>query len=376
MDDSFGLHLPAPAAKSQFAGAGVLVVTPVGLQGRGGIDRLNLYLHTYLEQRGAGGYFRFIGSRGEWPGPFWLLTFLNALFQFGICCMSGKYGLAHIHVSTNGSALRKVAFGFLARLFRMPYVIQYHGMISEDFETTRPLWFRALGSLARGANRTILLGEPYRAPFEQLGVAPANILIIHNGISDIGRDADIPRSNSDVVRVLFSGEVGERKGAPQLVEALAILAKRNLEWSCTIAGNGDVDSNRTAAAVAGLSDRVTFTGWIDIARVHELMREADIVVLPSRAEASPLGLIEGASAGAALVATDVGAVRDVVVDGVNGIIVRRDAADIAAALEKLIVDRGLRESMQIASRQIYRERFQLSHFVTTILGCHDAVRRR
>ena len=46
--------------------ARAIVVTPVGLQGRGGIDRLNLYLNEYLSQRGTAADIEFIGSRGEW----------------------------------------------------------------------------------------------------------------------------------------------------------------------------------------------------------------------------------------------------------------------------------------------------------------------
>lgn len=368
MEDLLQLPLSQSHERAQTAPR-VLVVTPVGLHGRGGIDRLNLYLHGYLEERGGAERFAFLGARGERRGPFWLLTFMGALLRFAWLCLGRRFDLAHIHVSTDGSAFRKAAFGAIARLTRRPYVIHYHGMMSAEIESARPLWLYALAFLARGASRVLVLGEAFRKPFERLGVAPDRIAIVYNGIPDIVANAEIPRRQDRPVHIVFSGELGERKGSDILIKALGRLGSTN--WRCTVAGNGDVEAMRRLAQEQGILDRVAFTGWVDIARVHDLMRDADIVALPSRAEALPLSLIEGASAGAALVATDVGAVRDIVIEGVNGCVVRRDESEMAAALAQLIEDAGLRASMQIASRQIYRERFQLAHCVAAIIACQN-----
>ncbi len=375
MDDTYRFPVTASMPADRAGLARVLIVTPVGLEGRGGIDRLNLYLHGYLLQRGDASHLTFIGSRGELPGPAWGMTFVSAMFQFVFHCLSGKHDIVHIHVSTSGSALRKVAFALLAWLMRMPYVIQFHGMMCAEYEQARPLWYRALALSARGAQQVIALGEAYRPTFERMGVNPTRICVIYNGIPDIGDNAVIPRPEQESVRILFSGEVGERKGALLLIEALAQLANSNTRWTCTIAGNGDLTVPKQAVLDAGIADRVNFTGWIGIDEIHNLMRECDIVVLPSRAEALPLALIEGASAGAALISCDIGAVRDVVVDGVNGLIVKRNSDDIAVALERLLSDPGLRQGMQLASRQIYRERFQVSHFASSILGTYAAILR-
>lgn len=352
--------------------ARVLIITPVGLQGRGGIDRLNLYLFDDLTRRGAAEGLTFIASRGEWRGPFWLITFLIALLRFAGACLSRRYDVAHIHVSTNGSALRKMFFGLVARVLNMPYVIHYHGMMSADIERQRQSWLRALGVLARGASRVIVLGAVFCPPFARMGVDPARVVVVRNGIPDIGAAGRSPRPVDGRLRILFSGEVGERKGADLLVAAVIQLADVRERWTCTIAGNGEIGPLRDALRAAGLDGQVDFTGWIAIDRVHRMMRAADVVVLPSRAEALPLALIEGASAGAALIATDVGAVREVVRDGENGFIVDRDADAVAAALRRLIEDEARLRSMQAASRRIYCENFQISTFVRAICNAHEA----
>jgi len=350
----------------------VLIVTPSGVDGKGGIDRLNLYFASHVRGGADAGRFRFLGSRGQWRGPFWIAWFAFALARFAVLLASRRYRLAHIHVSTDGSAFRKCAFGWLARLFATPYVIHFHGDLASAMCERPPLWVRALGNLARGADGVIVLGEAFIAPFRDLlGVDPQRLRIVHNGIPDIGAGAVIPRRSDGPVEIVFTGEVGQRKGVDRLIEALALLRDAPTQWRCTIAGNGDLAPWRAEVAAAGLDRQVTFTGWLGVEDMRALVRRADIVVLPSRAEALPLSLIEGASAGAALVACDVGAVRDVVVDGVNGLIAGPDGADLARCLGDILANERGRAGMQVASRRIFLDRFHMERFVAAICDIYD-----
>lgn len=350
----------------------ILVVTPVGLEGRGGIDRLNLYLVSHLKTMDKPPQLAFLGSRGEWGGPFWVLHFAWALLRFVGVLLFGKFDLVHIHVSTDGSAFRKMIFGAIARLLGKPYVIHFHGDIKQAGDARPPLWVKALGNLARGAACCIVLGESFAVPFrDKLGVQQDRIRIVHNGIPDIGGAAIVPREVRPEVHLLFSGEVGRRKGIDLLLGALAQLGSDAPQWKCTIAGNGDLEPWIRIVAERRLQGRVAFVGWLEISRVHEFMRDADIILLPSRAEALPLALIEGASAGAALIAADVGAVRDVVVEGENGLIVPHDEAAIAAALRSLMNGRKRLAGMQIASRDLFLRQFHIARFAAAILDIHD-----
>lgn len=106
------------------------------------------------------------------------------------------------------------------------------------------------------------------------------------------------------------------------------------------------------------------------------MREADIVVLPSLAENMPLSLIEGACAGAALVATPIAETRAIVRDGENGIIVARDPEAIAAALRGLIADPARLRRMQVASRRVYERNFTLDALGERLRALYAETARR
>ena len=325
----------------------------------------------HLARDGSAPELVFLGSRGEWGGPFWFAHFIWAAIKFFALLIFQKVDLVHIHVSTDGSAFRKCIFGRIARLLRKRYVIHFHGDIKQALDEKPPLWVRALGDLARGAQYSIVLGNAFVAPFRDvLCVQQERIRIVHNGIADIGVNANIPRNARNQVQILFSGEVGKRKGVDLLIGALGKLQHITNDWKCTIAGNGDIAAWRQCVLDAGIADQVEFTGWVDIGTIHALMIDADIVVLPSRAEALPLSLIEGASAGAVLVASAVGAVSDIVVDNVNGKIVDHNEENIARTLSELIADRGMRDVMQVASRQLYLRQFTMEHFVANVLCVH------
>jgi len=346
----------------------LLIVTPVGIEGQGGIDRLLVYFLDWVRANNIPLTMDHVGARGEWKGPWWVLHFLGATARFIWLLLTRKYALIHIHVSTDGSALRKVVLGKIARVFGTPYIIHFHGMVSADAIKNNPPWLRALGVLARDAAKVIVLGEAFRGPFRDvLGVADERIAVIHNGVPDIRGDAAIPRLPAEGLSLLFCGEVGNRKGVDLLIAALAQMQGQQSSWTCTIAGNGSMEPYRETMTQAGIADRFRITGWLSLPEVHKLMRAADVVVLPSRAEALPLSLIEGAAAGNALVATDVGAVRDVINDDVNGIVVRHDAGDIANALQRLMADRVALARVQSASRVLYEEKFTVPVFARNIL---------
>jgi glycosyltransferase involved in cell wall biosynthesis len=102
-----------------------------------------------------------------------------------------------------------------------------------------------------------------------------------------------------------------------------------------VAGDGPMREDVELDARLTLGDAVRFTGWVD--DLPALYRASDIVVLTSRSEGTPVALIEAAAAGTPVVATDVGGVREVVLNGVTGDLVPPgDHRAVAAALDAML----------------------------------------
>jgi glycosyltransferase involved in cell wall biosynthesis len=105
-----------------------------------------------------------------------------------------------------------------------------------------------------------------------------------------------------------------------------------------MAGGGDLLDQVKAAAPANVS----VIGW---AKAADLLGAADIILSTSENEGMPVALIEAQLAGKPVVATDVGAVSEVILNHETGIVTNKNAGSIASALESLVIDKSKREEM-------------------------------
>ena len=343
----------------------VLCVTPCGRFGRGGIDRLYYHLRSSSDVK-LPDHIRmhyFVG-RGSARAAGWVLTFPWRIVRFVCCLIWLRPDIVHLNFSNDGSIYRKYSFLLIANLFKIPAVLHFHGQFTAADVARARLPMRFLRSMCGRATRVIALGKCYWSSFAaDFGVSTEKLDILANGIADFAENAPLTKQRDERVRLLFIGEIGHRKGIDILVDALAQLAPRTRAWSCLIAGNGDSALFRQRISQANCADLVDFVAWLEPEEVERTLLHADIVILPSRADTMPMSLIEGACAGAALVATKVGEIEEIVQDGRNGLLAPPSGAALSAALERLISQRKELARMQFESRKVYNEKFKIEAFV-------------
>jgi glycosyltransferase involved in cell wall biosynthesis len=153
-------------------------------------------------------------------------------------------------------------------------------------------------------------------------------------------------------RIVFCGRLLWDKGLAELVEAAQLLRERGLEF---IAAGLPDPGNPAAVPMETIRNwesqgLVQFPGHID--DMPALFAEADIFVLPSYREGLPRSLIEAGACGLPLIATDVPGCRDVITDGLDGILVpSRDATALANAIWRLVTDADLASRVGMAARE-------------------------
>jgi len=106
---------------------------------------------------------------------------------------------------------------------------------------------------------------------------------------------------------------------------------------------------------------VEVLGWQS--NIEMLLSAADIVILTSDNEGTPLSLIQAGMAGIPVVATNVGSVANVVNHGTTGIVTALDVHEIADALEKLVGDKNLRKALGVNAREFTLENFGVERLV-------------
>jgi glycosyltransferase involved in cell wall biosynthesis len=317
----------------------VLVATPLGRGGQGGIDRLMDALADELStvERPAVDV-RFIATRGKGAlllSPFVLMRFCLALIAGRV---TGGVDVLHINLASSGSTYRKLIIAGLARLLGVPYVLHLHGGGYRDFlAQASPSLHRRITTMFQSAAGIVTLGRVWaRFVIDTLAVDPDRVLVLPNA-------APLPalphEGGGSAPHILFLGKLGAEKGIPELIDALAALAAvpGARSFRATLAGDGDVAATRDAVSALGLANHVAVPGWIGPDEIAGLMARSDILVLPSHVENLPMSIIEAMAAGLAVVATPVGAVPDIVEHEVTGLLVPvGDATALAQALETLI----------------------------------------
>ncbi len=154
--------------------------------------------------------------------------------------------------------------------------------------------------------------------------------------------------------IVLTARMLEDKGISEFVAAARLLRSRGIHARFVLAGAPD-PVNPTSISDATLAQWhregwVEYWGWQE--DVAGVLRQADVVCLPSYREGLPKSLIEACACGLPIVTTDTTGCREVVTDGENGFLVSvKSVEPLAAALERLIMDPDLRHRMGAAGRK-------------------------
>jgi glycosyltransferase involved in cell wall biosynthesis len=169
---------------------------------------------------------------------------------------------------------------------------------------------------------------------------------------------------TDRCRVLYAGRIERTsrwKGLHVLVEAFAALLDRCPEAELHMVGEGDdVQELQALARRLGVAASIVWRGALFGDELVAAYHDASVVVLPSLTEAESFGmtLVEAMACGRVVVGSDVGGIRLVVRDGVDGLLVPAgDAKGLATALTSLLTDRDLRAAMGAAGHQAAIQRW-------------------
>jgi glycosyltransferase involved in cell wall biosynthesis len=169
------------------------------------------------------------------------------------------------------------------------------------------------------------------------------------------------------------GRLVKEKGYVELATASRIV-RRTIPGVCFLAiGPGDL-TERDAILVDDVGDSLVFTGMR--ADVRDLLSLMDVFVLATWREGLPRSAIEAAAMGKAMVLTDVRGCREVVRDGIEGILVpRRDPDALAEAILRLLRDDDLRMRVGSAARERALQRFDERAVEQIIVSSYRALLR-
>lgn len=277
------------------------------------------------------------------------------------CEVARARGVQHLHAHFAGRTT-EVAM-FMAQFLDISFSFTGHSNdVTGDYPLLREKIERADFVAAENQRAAQAISARLQTAFSK------NVHVIRPGVDPDYFDPGVC-SRTALPMLVSVTRLVESKGLSDLVEACGILHSRRLRFRCAIVGDGPVrDQLRSLIDHKQLAEYVTLEGELDSSEIIKMLCRAWVFVLPcvrvfngqgdhparfvsTVEDGIPSSLVEAMSMGLPVVTTDVGAILELVEDGITGLVVREHDPDaLAAALARLMDNSPLRERMGKASR--------------------------
>jgi glycosyltransferase involved in cell wall biosynthesis len=264
-----------------------------------------------------------------------------------------------------------------ARIARVPLVVSSVRNLStwKSWPEYRKWWYRAADRTAAALSDSVFANSRAAARdyCRWLDRESVVVDVIENGIDfealidaprvDVRAQLQLPQSAKIVLTV---GRLSVEKDHRTLIRALKLVSPQCPSWHLIIVGHGRMELElREYVQQCGIAEQVDFVGRVDDPQSY--FSVADLFVLPSRIEGMPNALIEAQCFAVASITTDWPGASEFVNHGETAFVVSiGDAHHLAAEIERLLVDEGLRERIGGAAAATVRARADIHAMVKAI----------
>ena len=281
-----------------------------------------------------------------------------------------EYDIVHLHEYRSYISL---VTNHYAKKRNVKYVLQPHGQLPKIMAKQRLKWIYDIlfgYRLLRDASKVVALTSMEAEQCKRMGVSEEKIAIIPNGI-DLSEYADLPTRGAfrkkfgideDEKIVLYLGRIHRIKGLDILAKAFANIVQKLDDVRLVIAGpdDGYIGELEGLTKALNIENNVLMSGPLHGAEKLEAYVGADVCVLPSRYETFPIGLLEAYASGRPVVASSAGGLRELVIDGVTGLLVKPEAVKhLAYATLWMLDNTNMARKMSVEGRRLVEVFFSM-----------------
>lgn len=218
---------------------------------------------------------------------------------------------------------------------------------SSDLHTLRRLYFgpALMKYIIKGVKATFLVSTYLQALLREMDIdSSSEMKVLPMGVDDAFYRQWETQEDEPFHRLLYIGKLIEVKGVDVLIEAMASAVKQLPKLGLRIIGDGPQRGRleQKAESLGLLNGRITFMGQLPHHRLPDQLQQADAVVVPSiitkrgETEGMPVVILEAMASGLPVIVSDVGGLKEVVRDGINGFLFPHSKSDrLSRAIERL-----------------------------------------
>ena len=298
--------------------------------------------------------------------------YISIVFQILNQLITNRPQLCYLAITAKGMGFYKDAMiALLVKLFNVKLVFHFHnkGVQSQQHKKINHFFYTIVfkNTIAIILSRLLYSDIQRYFTLDRVFVCPNGIE--YSEIAALSRtDDDNKYSHGTINELLFVSNLIESKGVLLLLDACKIIKDKKLPFQCTLVGaEGDVSAEQLQKKIIelGLEEQVIYKGRKYGIEKEEIFANATIFVFPTFYHNETFGLVnvEAMQHYLPVISTFEGGIPDVIENGKTGILVpQNDVISLAQAIETLIKNPQLRESMGKAGRKKYEQEFTIDKF--------------
>lgn len=287
-----------------------------------------------------------------------------------------NYDLCYMTLTSKGPGFYKdLLIVILLKLFRKNVVFHFH---NKGVKENSSNWLKKLCYNFVFNNTKCILLSPLLYDDIARYVEKEDVYFCANGIPEIEIVSKREISN-ETVSFLFLSNMMKSKGVFTLLKACQILAAKNLNFECNFVGDwSDIDEITFSSKVKslGLSNKVFAHGKKYDADKNPYLEKANVFIHPTHEDCFPLVLLEAMQYNLAIIATDEGAIPEIVINGESGFVIeKKNTKELANKMEKFIKNPELSTKMGNEGNRLYKESFTFQTFEKRMISILNNVNK-
>jgi glycosyltransferase involved in cell wall biosynthesis len=291
-----------------------------------------------------------VTTRSGWKA-FKFFDLIFAIVKLFYCRFIKKIKIAHIHGASYISFFRKMIIINFCYILKMTIVYHIHGAEFKIFYSK----YNFCGIIKRTLEKVsilLVLSNSWRYYFATI-INENKILVLNNVV--INPNINKCYFNDPIiVKYIFLGLIGERKGIFDLLEVISNHRKLLKDkFILYIGGNGQVNKLVNYIEEYRIKDLVVFKGFVSGLEKEELLSMCDIFVLPSYNEGLPISILEAMSYGMPIISTAVGGIPEIIINNENGFLIKPGDKNSLFSSILYFIEKG-REIKRMGSKNLER----------------------
>ena len=286
------------------------------------------------------------------------ISFIRAIFRFILNCSNNCFGV-YIHTASHNSFYRKAFFILIGKIFDKPIILHIHSSYFYQFiNKSKKLKRNVIFFILARVSVVIVLTHEMQSEMSSI-LAGKKIYVIRNGI-----DFKKIKNKFNFIRkqnfILYLGRYTKEKGIYDLIDAIKIVINKGYDLTLNLYGENEKQKIVNYVKKMKLESKILINDWIDGKKKISVFYQSSFIVLPSYTEGIPNVIIEAMATQTPIISTEVGGLKEILVDGENAIIIQAgNPRDLSDKIIDLLNNEKLRETISKNAYEYAKREFNI-----------------